>query len=228
MSQKGRSMGEAKDKEPFEKKVNVETVRDAAPRSEEKISLIAGLGNPGRKYRDTRHNIGYMVLDLIAEKKKARFRENRYGEICELSIGGREISLFKPTMFMNLSGEPVKAMLKKLSLRPANLLVVLDDFNLALGALRLRKKGSAGGHNGLDSILSVLGTDDFQRLRVGIGPLPSGEDTVEFVLSRFEPFERDDLASMIVVAAEAVEAILLSSFDEAMTKFNGHHLTKAE
>ncbi|MEW6040190.1 MAG: aminoacyl-tRNA hydrolase [Elusimicrobiota bacterium] len=149
--------------------------------------LIVGLGNPGKEYKFTFHNIGFMVLDHLAEKHSSEFRKKTgtNSHIATISFRGNErVVLAKPLTYVNLSGIAVEQIMLKYGIKPQELLVVVDDFALPLGKLRLRLKGSSGGHNGLESIIGVLKTEEFPRLRVGIGPLPSGMDPKDFVLSK--------------------------------------------
>ena len=187
------------------------------------ISLVVGLGNIGRRYRATRHNVGFDVLDRAAARLKAPTPvSTRYDERTEISCGDRQVILAWPTTYMNLSGLAVEALLQFYALSPADMLVVVDDFALPLGKLRLRRSGSDGGHNGLMSIIETIGTEDFPRLRLGIGPAPAGVDPADFVLAPFEKSESEAVSAMIGTAAEAVVFTIDHRFDEAMSTFNAN------
>jgi PTH1 family peptidyl-tRNA hydrolase len=168
------------------------------------IRLIVGLGNPGRKYSGTRHNIGRRVEETLREVSPAP-----------------KVRFANLDCFMNESGAPVAELSRRNGITPQEILVVSDDFELPLGTLRLRLKGSSGGHNGLKSILEVLGTDDVPRLRVGIGPVPAGEDPADFVLKSFGKGEHAAVDAAVERAAEAVQVILNEGWEPAMNRFNG-------
>jgi PTH1 family peptidyl-tRNA hydrolase len=182
------------------------------------ISFLFGLGNPEKRYRQTRHNLGHGAVDLIA---------SRHG----LSWGGgegpalvshwnrqtRDITLFKSTAYMNESGQALEAFP---DLDPSRLIVVCDDFNLPLGMLRIRKRGGSGGHLGLESVAMSLGTDEFARLRIGIGSPPPGIDWSEFVLMPFLLEERPEAERMLSAAADALETIIDDGIDQAMQEYN--------
>ena len=169
------------------------------------MKLIVGLGNPGFRYRNTRHNIGFLIIDNF--KKTDR------------SASGRNVVLLKPQLFMNNSGIAVKKAVGKFNVPPEDVLVVCDDINLALGIIRLRPRGSAGGHGGLKSIIKEMATEGFNRLRVGIG---SGREGTlkDYVLSKFEPDEKKDLKEAVGRAAEAVHVWVEEGIEAAMNKFN--------
>ncbi len=187
------------------------------------ISLVVGLGNIGRRYRGTRHNVGFDTLDRAAAVLKApKPVSTRFDERAEVSRNDRRIILAWPTTYMNLSGLAVEALLQLYSLSPREMLVVVDDFALPLGRLRLRKTGSDGGHNGLASIIETIGTESFPRLRLGIGPAPAGIDPADFVLAPFEKSESEAVSAMIGTAAEAVVFTIDHRFDEAMSTFNAN------
>jgi PTH1 family peptidyl-tRNA hydrolase len=190
------------------------------------VKLVVGLGNPGPEYEDTRHNVGYFVLDRVAEKSKALFQPAaRLGA----RVGTRAFSfarlptkdalLLKPEAFMNLSGEVVAPVMTSLAIEPAEMMVVYDDFDLPLGALRIRPHGGPGTHNGMRSIVHSLATDRFPRLRVGIGPART--DAARHVLERFTPKERTEIEISVAEAAEAIEDWLGSGdIDACMTRFH--------
>ena len=187
------------------------------------MKVICGLGNPGERYRLTRHNVGFRVVDLLADrwaltgqgrvKDGAALLEHRLEE-----PAGR-VLLVKPMKYMNLSGGPLRAAMRQTDADPAtDLLVITDDVDLPLGRLRLRRAGSAGGHNGLRDIIAAFGGDDFPRLRVGIG---RGGEMVDRVLATFKPDERELASEAIATAADAVERWLRDGIDEAMNAYNG-------
>jgi len=185
------------------------------------ISLILGLGNIGEIYAGTRHNIGFECLDLLIEKLKAvSASKTDFSHIVELSLGSREIWLGYPSEMMNQSGLAAGELLELLDLTADNMLVVVDDFNLPLGSIRFRKSGSDGGHNGLASIINQLGTSDFSRLRLGIRPADEIEDSVQFVLGRFQPDEQKEVKRMLARSIEALIFALRHRFDETMSQFN--------
>lgn len=183
--------------------------------------LIVGLGNPGETYRDTRHNVGFMVLDELAKRLKTTFREEkRWSGLLAKFDGGH---LLKPLTFMNDSGRSVQAVGHFFKAPVARTLIVYDDVDLSLGRLRFRSNGSAAGHNGLRSLISHLGTQDFPRLKVGIAPQegrPTGERMVGHVLGKFRPDEQPTLQDIIQRAADAVSMTLQRGLEQAMNVFN--------
>jgi PTH1 family peptidyl-tRNA hydrolase len=183
--------------------------------------IVCGLGNPGPEYRDTRHNLGFWVTELLCERfgGRRRRRPGRYVE-SRVEIGGKPVILVQPTTFMNLSGEALTALNGEVAVAPSRLLVVCDDTALPLGRLRLRKKGSDGGHNGLRSIIEALGTNEFSRLRLGVGPVPEGTEQADFVLTAFPDAQLAIAREMIVRAADCVEAWVIDGVDGAMNRFN--------
>ena len=187
--------------------------------------LVVGLGNPGKEYEGTRHNIGFAVLDRLAEKFDCSFRSKwRFSaKIAEAAAGDAgKVVLAKPQTYMNRSGAAVNALLRWLKVAPAQLLVVVDDADLPLGQIRLRVAGGSGGHNGLRSIIETLGgNEEFARLRVGIGrSAPLGADISGHVLGRFAPPERDLAEQAVAVAVEAIDCCLREGLTEAMNQFN--------
>lgn len=187
--------------------------------------LVVGLGNPGKEYEGTRHNIGFAVLDRLADKFGCSFRSKwRFSaKIAEAMAGDAgKVVLAKPQTYMNRSGTAVNTLLQWLKVAPAQLLVVVDDADLPLGQIRLRVAGGSGGHNGLRSIIETLGGDEeFARLRVGIGrSAPLGADISGHVLGRFAPPERDLAEQAVAAAVEAVDCCLRESLTEAMNQFN--------
>ncbi|TAN36726.1 MAG: aminoacyl-tRNA hydrolase [Verrucomicrobia bacterium] len=187
------------------------------------MKLIVGLGNPGKQYERTRHNVGFEVLDELARRATVDFRKPwlAKAQTATAQIGGREVLLAKPVTFMNLSGEAVAALVHKRGWQPADVLVVSDDVELPIGRLRIRARGGAGGHNGLKSVIERLGSDDFARLRVGIGRAVGEREMTGHVLGRFSAEERRALEPVIVTAVDAVEGILANGVEAAMNQFNG-------
>lgn len=179
--------------------------------------LLVGLGNPGREYADTRHNVGFMLLDRIAAKEGVTFKSERAWKAHLARVG--EVHLCKPVTYMNLSGEAVRAVADFYKVPPAETLVVLDEMALPLGKLRLRASGSAGGHNGLKSIVAQLGTTEIPRLRIGIGAADPGE-AVGHVLGRFAPDELEPLRETLTRAEEAIATIQAKGLQAAMNAFN--------
>jgi PTH1 family peptidyl-tRNA hydrolase len=185
-------------------------------------SLVVGLGNPGTRYRFTRHNIGFMVLDRVALDLNLVFENyGTLGLLCRGDSDRRSIRLLKPLTFMNRSGIVVGDLVDRLGIPFAGMLVVSDDFSLPLGRMRFRRKGSPGGHKGLESITGTMGTDDFPRLRIGIGPLPRGMDPVEFVLGNFEGDELGLVKEVLGRTSEAVRFWLeAGEIELCMNRFN--------
>ncbi|HEY9404034.1 MAG TPA: aminoacyl-tRNA hydrolase [Pyrinomonadaceae bacterium] len=185
--------------------------------------LIVGLGNPGAQYELTRHNLGFMVVDLLArEAGREVRREECRALVGRAEIEGRKVELVKPQTYMNLSGESVQCLLRKRELKTATGLVVIsDDLALPFGTLRIRPRGSSGGHNGLKSIIAQTGTDEFIRLRIGIQPEHPLADTARYVLERFPPGARTELEKVLERSAEAIRAVLRDGIDKAMATYNG-------
>jgi len=186
------------------------------------MNLVAGLGNPGSKYINTRHNIGFRVVEKLAQQHNAIIRKRLFSNTkeCRLTFFGRKLLLIQPLTFMNLSGIAVSSALKKLKLDKSNLLVVCDDINLSLGQIRLKPNGSAGGHNGLSSVIERLGTTDFPRLRIGVGSKNTIRDLSEYVLSDFKADELVDVEDAISQSVKACECWLSSGISTAMNIYN--------
>ena len=183
--------------------------------------LVAGLGNIGQEYANTRHNIGFMVLDAWAQASNAVFRNDRYGALTEVSFKGRKFTLLKPSTYMNLSGKAVNYWLRKLNLPKENLLVIVDDLAIPFGTLRMRKKGSAGGHNGLKNIDFCLASEDYARLRIGTGNGGFAEGhQVDFVLGEWLLEEKRSMPLILDEAVAAVKCFGTEGIDRAMNKFN--------
>lgn len=182
--------------------------------------LIAGLGNIGSEYAETRHNIGFKVLDALAAASNAVFRTERYGDVAEMRFKGRTFLLLKPSTYMNNSGNAVRYWLRKEKVEPAELLVVLDDLALPLGTIRMRAKGNDGGHNGLKSIDACIGTNAYPRLRCGIGHDFRQGQQVDYVLGEWLPEEKETLRSVIGIASEAVLSFGTQGVERTMNLFN--------
>lgn len=185
------------------------------------VKVLVGLGNPGSEYRETRHNVGFLVIDAVRRRHggPAEVRRSR----CRVSkLSGREpgLLLARPQTYMNRSGPAVRALLEAEDAPAEDLFVVCDDLNLEFGTLRIRPRGTHGGHNGLRSIIENLGTTGFPRLRVGIGPLPPGEDQAEFVLERFPSADRRLLPELIEDAADCLLMAVDSGLEQAMNRYN--------
>jgi len=186
------------------------------------VWMIVGLGNPGPRYEGTRHNVGFTVVDRLAERAGTRWKRSwrSRSQVGQGRLAETDVLLVKPRVYMNRSGLSVVALARQRDVRQEELLVVLDDADLPLGRLRIRGSGSAGNHNGLKSVIAALRTEGFPRLRVGIGPRPPGADMSEFVLSRFTPEERGRMEEAIVQAAGAVLLILREGVGMAMNRVN--------
>jgi peptidyl-tRNA hydrolase, PTH1 family len=183
--------------------------------------LIVGLGNIGQEYRQTRHNIGFEILDALAGASNVFFGPDRHADVTELKLKGKTLVLVKPTTYMNLSGKAVSYWMQKERIPLENVLVILDDLALPFGKLRLRANGSDGGHNGLKSIDQTLGTNRYARLRFGIGAdFPKGRQS-DYVLGRWTDEESEALKPRIELAIEAICEFVLAGCGPAMTKFNG-------
>jgi PTH1 family peptidyl-tRNA hydrolase len=185
------------------------------------MKVVVGLGNPGPKYAGTRHNVGFEVIDYLAKGPGcSAFREKFEAFVAELKEGDETVLLVKPLTFMNLSGRAVRAVLDFYKLPVEQVLVVCDDFNLPLGKLRVRARGSHGGQNGLRSVQEQLGTDAYARLRIGVGQPDPGE-AVDYVLARFKPGERPVVEEAVATAAQAVLAWVRGGIEVCMNRFNG-------
>ena len=182
--------------------------------------LIVGLGNIGVEYANTRHNIGFMVLDAWAQASNIVFESGRYGSTTTVSFKGRKFTLLKPSTYMNLSGKAVRYWMNELKIQPENLLVISDDLNIPFGTLRLRKNGSAGGHNGLTNISELLGTQDYARIRVGIGNEFGRGQQVGYVLGEFSEDERKEIPDICKRVIDGVKAWATVGADRAMNVVN--------
>ncbi|HEY5653616.1 MAG TPA: aminoacyl-tRNA hydrolase [Pontiella sp.] len=186
------------------------------------MKLVIGLGNPGREYEHSRHNIGFMVVDELAKRQGAILKKMRWLPVRQVKcrIGGHKVRLIEPTTFMNRSGRAVWGAMKKWRVAPESIVVVYDDVDLEFGGIRVREKGSGGSHNGMKSVLEWLQTKGFSRVRVGIGPKPIGMDMIEFVLGDFAEEEFLRLEKVVERAADAVESIFSIGAERTMNEFN--------
>lgn len=182
--------------------------------------LIVGLGNPGAKYAGTRHNIGFDVLDVLAQKKNAVWNVERYGDVATIKLKGRPVILLKPSTFMNLSGKAVRYWQEKENIAVNHTLIVVDDVSLPLGLLRMKKKGSDAGHNGISHIIEILQTNQFPRLRVGVGNDFAKGYQVEYVLGRWEKAEIETLRPKVDKAVQMCISFVMIGIERTMNEFN--------
>ena len=187
------------------------------------VSIVVGLGNPGGRYALTRHNIGFMIVDKLADGRAGQWSAHGCAQtlsrIASVDVDGTAVLLVKPQTFMNGSGRALSALSVERAFEPADVLVVFDDFNLPFGRLRLRRNGSDGGHNGLASVIHEVHSEEIPRLRVGIGPLPGEGDDTDYVLAEFGPEE--DVGELVDRGCLAVEHCIADGIDAAMNQFNG-------
>ncbi|MBE6691932.1 MAG: aminoacyl-tRNA hydrolase [Ruminococcaceae bacterium] len=183
--------------------------------------LIVGLGNPGVSYEITRHNAGFMCIDALAEKYRASVSLKKFNALCgECEINGKKCLLVKPQTYMNNSGASVAVFAKHYGIEPKNVLVISDDVSFDVGKIRVRRNGSSGGQNGLNSIIAKLQSKEFPRIKIGVGKKPEGWDMADWVLSNFKLDELDNLKPVLEKAVEAVPYVLEDDIDTAMQKFN--------
>ncbi len=183
--------------------------------------IIVGLGNPGKDYEKTRHNTGFMAMDKISEKTNAKIDRLKYKALtAACDFGGHSVLLMKPQTFMNLSGEAVFPAMDFYKIPIEKVIVIYDDTTLDVGKMRIRKKGSAGGHNGIKSIIGLCGGDNFPRIKIGIGKKPDGWDLADWVLGKYSEEDLKTLDGMYENAAEAAKLIMDGKIDDAMNKFN--------
>jgi PTH1 family peptidyl-tRNA hydrolase len=185
------------------------------------LKVIAGLGNPGDKYAYTRHNIGFMVISELADRFKINSSYKFDGLIGDFFFGGEKIIIFQPMKYMNKSGQPIYKVLDYFGIEPEDLLIIHDDLDLELGSMRFKQSGGSGGHNGIKSIINNLGTDNFKRLKIGIGRPPKNIPVPDFVLTTFKGEEKDVSEKVVKDAASAVELMLKENISKAMNKYNG-------
>ena len=185
--------------------------------------LLVGLGNPGDQYENTRHNVGFMVIEELADRANVPVQKLKYRALTNTAtVGGQKVLIMKPITYMNLSGEAVRQAVDFYKVPADHVLVISDDTALAVGRLRIRKGGSAGGHNGLKNIIQHLGTDQFPRLRLGVGEKPHPDyDLADWVLGKFQGEDKKAIDAAVKKAADAVECILSQGLDKGMNKFNG-------
>ena len=185
--------------------------------------LVVGLGNPGSKYENTRHNMGFLALDILAEKEKLKFNKLRFKAwTATAELGGEKVLVMKPQTYMNLSGESVGEAARFYKIPPEHVLVISDDISIGAGKLRIRPSGSAGGHNGLKSIIQHLGSDKFPRIKVGVGsPQHAEHDIVDWVIGKPMGEDAKVLTQALERAAEAVSAVIAQGPQKAMNKYNG-------
>lgn len=184
--------------------------------------IIAGLGNPGKQYAQTRHNVGFDTIDILADKYNISVDTKKHKALCGKGmIEGQKVVLAKPQTFMNLSGESVRELVDFYKIDPEEeLIVIYDDISLEPGKIRIRKKGSAGGHNGIKNIIAQLGTQNFQRVKVGVGEKPKGWDLADYVLGHFSKEDRGVVDDALKRVAGAVELMVQGEVDQAMNQFN--------
>lgn len=183
--------------------------------------LVVGLGNIGDEYINTRHNIGFKIADYIASKHEAAFETVKFGAKAEISIKGRKIILLKPNTYMNLSGKAVQYWMQKENIAKENILVIADDLNLAFGIIRIKAKGSDGGHNGLKNIQLLLNTNDYPRFRFGISDEFKKGQQVDYVLGQWNESENEKIPERFEIAKKIVESFALAGLNETMNQFNG-------
>ncbi len=182
--------------------------------------LIVGLGNIGDGYQDTRHNIGFTVLDAMSAASNSSFTDQRYGAVCRLKYKGRDLILLKPSTFVNLSGNAISYWLRKENIPLENMLVIVDDIALPLGSIRMRPKGSDGGHNGLAHISTVLATNEYPRIRFGIGNSFRKGSQIDYVLGTWSPVEKKFIQERALIVIEMIKSFAFAGLEITMTTFN--------
>ena len=183
--------------------------------------LIVGLGNIGQEYENTRHNIGFKVLDYLAKDESLTFQTQKLGDVAEYNIKGRKLFLLKPSTYMNLSGKAIKYWMEKENIEKENILVITDDLNLSFGTIRIKAKGSDGGHNGLKSIQAVLNTVEYPRFRFGISDQFKKGQQVDYVLGEWTSEENSMLIERLEVAAKVIRSFALAGLSNTMNEYNG-------
>ncbi|GAA0438189.1 MAG: aminoacyl-tRNA hydrolase [Bacillota bacterium] len=185
------------------------------------MKCIIGLGNPGKKYNGTRHNVGFMVIDELLHRHSWKLNKSKYkGDYTIVHLDGEKVLLLEPQTFMNLSGDAVRPLMDYYDIKLEDILIIYDDLDLPVGKIRLRQKGGHGGHNGIRSIIDHLGTKDFKRIRIGVGRPTSSVSVVDYVLSNFSKGESEAVSDSIGRAADACEAWLSASFSQVMNEYN--------
>ena len=183
--------------------------------------LVVGLGNPGKKYENTRHNAGFMAVDYIANKYNTKINKEKFKAFfCDITIENKRVLLIKPQTFMNLSGESVTQFMSFYKIPSERVIVIFDDISLPPGRLRIRKKGSDGGHNGMKNIIALAGTDNFPRIKLGIGQKPDGWDLANWVTSTISTSDLEKLSFAIENSYASIKLMVNDKIDEAMNKFN--------
>ena len=183
--------------------------------------LIVGLGNIGAEYANTRHNIGFKILDHFAKKESINFQTAKLGDVAEFKIKGRTLILLKPNTYMNLSGKAVKYWMEKENIEKENVLVITDDLNLSFGTIRIKTKGSDGGHNGLKSIQSLLNTTEYPRFRFGISDQFKKGQQVNYVLGEWDEEEKSKLTERLELSCQIIQSFALAGLNNTMNEFNG-------
>lgn len=184
--------------------------------------LIIGLGNPGFKYYNTRHNVGFNAIDMIAKSHNIKVKRKEHEALTGQGfINDTKVLLAKPLTYMNNSGRAVRELVDYYDIDISDILIISDDITLDAGVLRFRSKGSSGGHNGLKSIIDSIGSSDFKRLKIGVGQVPVGDDVIRHVLSRPDKADRKVVDASVKVAKEAIDYMMCNGFDKAMSKYNG-------
>ena len=196
------------------------TISEIAEEMSKKF-LIVGLGNIGAEYVNTRHNIGFKIVDYVASKQGVSFETAKLGAVAEFTIKGRKLILLKPNTYMNLSGKAVHYWMQKENIAKENILVITDDLNLAFGTIRIKGKGTDGGHNGLKNIQLILNTSEYPRFRFGISDEFKKGQQVDYVLGEWNDIEKEKLSERFEVAKQIVESFALSGLNETMNSFNG-------
>ena len=190
------------------------------------MRIIIGLGNPGKKYEKTRHNLGFMVIDELARRNSVSVDKSKFKSLTgEFKLGGEKVILMKPQTYMNLSGEAIREAVNFYKIDLKNLLVIYDDLDIPMGALRIRTSGSSGTHNGMKSVVSQLGSRDFPRVRIGIGS-NKDDNLIDFVIGKPSKSEEAVLSDTVSEAAHAVECYIADGIDKAMNRFNSGKVTK--
>ena len=201
-------------------KPNFEEV-DTNSNQEMKKFLIVGLGNIGAEYVNTRHNIGFKILDYFANQENVSFQTQKLGDVAEFKIKGRAVLLLKPNTYMNLSGKAVKYWLEKENIEKENILVITDDLNLSFGSIRIKSKGSDGGHNGLKNIQLLLNSTEYPRFRFGISDAFKKGKQIDYVLGEWSPEEKEALKERLSISTEIIKSFALAGLNNTMNLFNG-------